>query len=341
LASGFLLETKLGKESIMQAVICRSFDGPEALEIGHFTDPVPGPGEILVEVHAASVSFMDALMVSGRYQMRPETPFVSGSDAVGVVADLGPGVTRFRRGDRVACTSFVGAHGEKMVVGEWQAVRIPDVVPFEQAATLLYAYGTAYYSLVERAQLRKGESLFVTGAAGGVGLAAVDLGRHLGARVIAGIGSDEKAALVQAYGAAETINYGTESVKDRIKESTRGKGVDVCVEILGGAVFEQMTRLMAWGGRLLPIGFTSGTIPSVPMNLPLLKNYSIVGVFYGASMQHDPRSTVAMYETIMRLVAAGDLRPCVHRVVPLGEAREAMRAIVDRSVQGRIVLKLR
>jgi NADPH2:quinone reductase len=325
----------------MQAVICRSFEGPEALEIGSFADPVPGPGEILVEVHAAAVSFMDALMVSGRYQMRPTTPFVPGSDAVGVVAGLGPGVTRFRPGDRVACTRYVGAHAELMVVGEWEAVRIPTEVPFEQAATLLYAYGTAYYALVERARLRPGESLFVTGAAGGVGLAAVDLGRHLGARVIAGIGSDEKAALLQDYGVSETINYRTERLKDRIHSITHGKGVDVCLEILGGEVFAEMTRLMAWGGRLMPIGFTSGTIPSVPMNLPLLKNYSIVGVFYGASMQHDPRGTVAMFETIMRLIASGELRARVQRVVPLGEVREAMRAIADRSVQGRIVLKLR
>lgn len=325
----------------MQAVICRSFDGPEALEVGEFADPAPGPGEILVEVHAAPVSYMDALMVSGRYQMRPAIPFVPGSDAVGIVAALGPGVTRFHTGDRVACTRFVGAHGELMVVGEWEAVRIPDGVSFEQAATLLYAYGTAYYALVERARLRAGESVFVTGAAGGVGLATVDLARHLGARVIAGIGSDDKAALVASYGASETINYATESLKERIKAITGDKGVDVCMEIVGGEVFEQMTRLMAWGGRLMPIGFTGGKIPSVPMNLPLLKNYSIVGVFYGASTQRDPRSAAAMFETIMQLVDAGKLRPCVQRVVPFGEVRKAMRAIAERSVQGRIVLRMR
>jgi NADPH2:quinone reductase len=325
----------------MQALICRSFDGPAALEIGTFADPTPGPGEILVEVHAAAVSFMDILMVSGRYQMRPPTPFVPGSDAVGVVAALGPGVTRFREGDRVACTSFIGAHGERMVAGEWQAVRIPDGVSFEQAATLLYAYGTAYYALVERARLRPGESLFVTGAAGGVGLAALDLGRHLGARVIAGIGSDEKAALVRDYGAGDVVNYGTGTVKERIKEITHGEGVDVCLDIVGGEIFEQMTRLMAWGGRLMPIGFASGTVPSTPMNLLLLKNYSIVGVFYGASLPRDPQGTVAMFERIMGLVAAGELHPRVQRVVPLGEAREAMRSIADRSVQGRIVLRVR
>lgn len=325
----------------MQAVLCQSFDGPEALALGELADPVPGPGEILIEVHAAPVSFMDTLMVSGRYQMRPATPFVPGSDAVGVVAALGPGVTRFRPGDRVACTRWVGGYGELMVAGEWEAVRIPDGVPFEQAATLLYGYGTAYYALVERAQLQRGETVLVTGAAGGVGLATVDLARHLGAQVIAGIGSDEKAELVRAYGASEVVNYGTEGLKDRIKAITDGRGVDVCMEIVGGEVFEQMARLMAWGGRLMPIGFTGGKIPSVPMNLPLLKNYSIVGVFYGASTQRDPQRAAAMFEALMRLVEAGALHPRVQRVVPFREVREAMRAITDRSVQGRIVLKLR
>jgi NADPH2:quinone reductase len=321
----------------MQAVICRSFDGPEALEIGQFADPAPGPGEILVEVHAAAVSFMDALMVSGRYQMRPATPSFP-DRTPSAVAGFGPGVTGFvRRSRRVHAP---GAHGELMVAGEWEAVRMPDGVPFEQAATLLYAYGTAYYALVERAAATRRIAIRDR-SRGRRGTGRGDLGRHLGARVIAGIGSDEKAALVRAYGACETVNYGAESVKDRIKAITHGKGVDVCLEIVGGELFEQMTRLMAWDGRLMPIGFASGTIPSTPMNLPLLKNYSIVGVFYGASLKQDPQGSVAMFETIMGLVAAGELRPCVQRVVPLAEVREALRAIADRSVQGRVVLRLR
>ena len=325
----------------MQAVICEAFDGPEALEVREFQDPAPGPGEILVEVHAAAVSFMDVLMVSGGYQMRPETPFVPGTDAAGVVREAGAGVTRFHRGDRVACTRFTGGLGELMVAGEWEAVRIPDGVDFESAASLLYAYGTAYYALVERAKLRPGETVFVSGAAGGVGLAVVDLARHFGARVIAGIGTDDKVALVRAYGAAETINYRTESLKDRLKAITGGDGVDVCAEIVGGEIFELMTRLMAWEGRLMPIGFASGKISSVPMNLPLLKNYSIVGVFYGAWNRRDPQGTARVFETLMGLLAAGAIRPCVQQVMPLHQVREAMRAIADRSVQGRIVLKLR
>jgi NADPH2:quinone reductase len=325
----------------MQAVICQAFDGPDALEVKEVPDPAPGPGEILIEVYAAAVSFMDNLMVSGQYQMRPETPFVPGTDAVGVVRELGCEVTRFRPGDRVACTRWVGAHGELMVAGEWEAVHIPDNVDFEAAASLLYAYGTAYYALVERAGLHRGETVFVTGAAGGVGLAAVDLARHLGGRVIAGIGSDDKAALVRSYGAAEIINYRTESLKDRLKTITAGGGVDICAEIVGGEIFDQMTRLMAWGGRLMPIGFASGKIPSVPMNLPLLKNYSIVGVFYGAWSQREPQRAARVFETLMGLLAAGDIHPFVQQVMPLHQVRDAMRAIADRSVQGRIVLKLR
>jgi NADPH2:quinone reductase len=325
----------------MQAVICRAYDGPDALEVGEFEDPAPGPGEILVEVHAAAVSFADTLMVAGRYQMRPETPFVPGTDAAGVVREVGAGVTRFRSGDRVACTRFSGALGELMVVGEWEAFPIPDGIDFEAAASLPYAYGTAYYALVERARLRRGETVFVSGAAGGVGLAVLDLARHFGARVIAGIGADDKVALVRAYGAAETINYRTESLRDRIKSMTDGAGVDVCVEVVGGEIFDHMTRLMGWEGRLMPIGFASGTIPSVPMNLPLLKNYSIVGVFYGAWSRRDPQGTARMFGILMGLLADGAIRPYVQHVMPLKRVREALRAIADRSVQGRIVLKVR
>ena len=228
-----------------------------------------------------------------------------------------------------------------MVAGEWEAVRIPDGVDFETAASLLYAYGTAYYALIERARLRRGETVFVSGAAGGVGLAMVDLARHFGARVIAGIGKDDKAALVRAYGAEETINYRTESLKDRLKAMTGNAGVDVCADIVGGEIFEHMTRLMAWEGRLMPIGFTSETVPSVPMNLPLLKNYSIVGVFYGAWIKRDPQGAARVFERLMGLLAARAIRPCVQQVMPLHRVREAMRAIADRSVQGRIVLKVR
>jgi NADPH2:quinone reductase len=206
---------------------------------------------------------------------------------------------------------------------------------------VLHVYGTAYYALVERAQAQAGETVFITGAAGGVGLAAVDLGRHLDLRVIAGVGSDDKAALVRRYGASEVINYRSEDLRDRIKSITSGQGIDIGFDNVGGTILEQMARLMNWGGRLMPIGFTSGAIPSIPMNLPLLKNYAIIGVFVGAWAERFSAEAARMNDTLMQLLADGKIRPHIDRVVPLEDAGEAMRAVANRTVQGRIVLKIR
>ncbi len=324
----------------MRAVLCRAFTGPEDLSIGEIEAPKPASDEILVEVHAASVSFMDQLLVSGLYQMRPPTPFVPGTEAAGVVVAIGDGVTRFKPGDRVACTSWTGGHAEKMAVKESKAVRLPDGVGFEAAATVLHNYGTAYCAFVT-ARAQAGETVLITGAAGGVGLAAVDLARHLGLRVIAGVGSDEKADLVRSYGAFDVINYRSEGLRERIKQITGGDGVDICFDNVGGAIFEQMARLMNFGGRLLPIGFTSGTIPSLPMNLPLLKKYSIVGVFAAIWAEKLPQQAMQMNVELVQLLAEGKIRPHIDRVIPLDQVKEAMRAVADRSVRGRIVLKVR
>jgi NADPH2:quinone reductase len=325
----------------MRAVLCSAFTGPEDLRIGEIEAPAPASDEILVDVHAASVSFMDHLMVSGRYQMRPPTPFVPGTEAAGVVVAVGAKVTRFLPGDRVACGGWTGGYAERMVAKEWKGVLLPAGVAFETAATVWHNYGTAYYALVERARAQPGETVFVTGAAGGVGLAAVDLGRHLGLRVVAGVGSDDKADLVRGYGACEVINYRREDLRERINSTTGGEGVDLCFDNVGGAIFEQMARLMKWGGRLMPIGFTSGQIPSVAMNLPLLKNYSIVGVFAGTWMEKFPERAVRMNDALAQLLAGGRIRPHIDRVLPLEQVGEAMRAVADRSVRGRIVLAIR
>jgi NADPH2:quinone reductase len=206
---------------------------------------------------------------------------------------------------------------------------------------VLHNYGTAYYALFERARAQRGETLFVTGAAGGVGLAAVDLGRHLGLRVIAGVGSDDKADLVRGYGASEVINYRSEDLRSRIKSITSGDGIDIGFDNVGGAIFEQMARSMKWGGRLMPIGFTSGEIPQIPMNLPLLKNYAIIGVFVGAWAEKFSAEAARMNDTLMQLLADGKIRPHIDRVLPLEEAGDAMRAVANRAVLGRIVLKIR
>jgi NADPH2:quinone reductase len=325
----------------MRAVLCSAFTGPEDLRIGEIEAPEPAGDEILIDVHAASVSFMDHLLVSGRYQMRPSTPFVPGTEAAGVVVAVGAKVTRFQPGDRVACGSWTGGYAERMIAKEWKSVGLPDGVAFETAATVWHNYGTAYYALVEGARAQRGETVFVTGAAGGVGLAAVDLAGHFGLRVVAGVGSDDKAALVRRYGAGDVINYRSEDLRERIKSITGGEGVDVCFDNVGGTIFEQMARLMKWGGRLMPIGFTSGEIPSVPMNLPLLKNYSIVGVFTGAWMEKFPEQAARMNETLAQLLAEGKIRPHIDRILPLEQVKEAMRAVANRTVQGRIVLKIR
>ncbi|MGY4372082.1 NADPH2:quinone reductase [Bradyrhizobium sp. LB1.3] len=325
----------------MRAVLCSSFTGPGDLRLGEIDEPKPAADEILIDVHAASVSFMDQLLVSGLYQMRPPTPFVPGTEASGVVVAVGDKVTTFVPGDRVACSAWTGGYAERMTAKDSKSVLLPDGVAFEVAATVLHNYGTAYYALVEPARAQRGETVFITGAAGGVGLAAVDLGRHLGLRVVAGIGSDDKAALVRSYGAGEIVNYRSEDLRDRIKSITSGEGIDIGFDNIGGAIFEQMARLMKWGGRLMPIGFTSGEIPQLPMNLPLLKNYSILGVFVGAWAEKFSADAARMNATLMQLLAERKIRPHIDRVLPLEEAGEAMRAVANRTVQGRIVLKIR
>jgi NADPH2:quinone reductase len=325
----------------MRAVLCSAFTGPDDLRIGEIEEPRPASDEILIDVHAASVSFMDHLLVSGLYQMRPPVPFVPGTEAAGVVVAVGENVTRFQPGDRVACGNWIGGYAERMIAKEMKSVRLPAGVAFETAATVWHNYGTAYYALVDRARAQAGETVFVTGAAGGVGLATVDLARHLGLRVIAGVGSDDKAALVRGNGASDVVNYRREDLRERIKSITGGEGVDVCFDNVGGALFEQMARLMKWTGRLMPIGFTSGQIPSVPMNLPLLKNYSIVGVFVGAWAEKFPEQAAHMNDTLAQLLAEGKIRPHIDRVLPLDQVKEAMRAVADRTVQGRTVLKIK
>lgn len=322
----------------MKAVLCKSFDGAAALELGETEAPQPADDEILIDVRAAPVSYMDMLMAQGQYQMRPELPYVPGTDAAGVVVGLGAKVSRFELGDRVTCMGWFGAFAERMVAKEWKCVRLPDAVEFSTGSTVLHNYITAYYALVERAHIKKGESLFVTGAAGGVGLATVDMARLLGAKVIAGIGDESKREIVQRYGAVDVVNYQTEDIRDRLKFLTNGQGVDVCFEMIGGEVFMTMGRLMAWGGRLMPIGFAGGDIPSLPMNLPLLKNYSVVGVFAGAWLDTAPSDAAAAADKLMQWVAQGELHPQVHGTMPLEDAAKAMQLVADRKVQGRVVL---
>jgi NADPH:quinone reductase len=325
----------------MRAVLCDQFEGIAALRMGETTEPIPAADEILIDVHAASVSYMDYLMASGRYQMRPALPYVPGTDAAGVVVAVGDKVGRFRPGDRVACGNWFGGFAERMVAKASKSARIPDNVDFFVGSTILHAYLTAWYALVDRARLQPGETVLITGAAGGVGLACVEVARLIGGRVIAAVGSAAKAQAVRDGGAEHVIDYSCEDMRERVIALTKGEGIDVGVDNIGGALFLTLARLMRWNGRLIPMGFAGGEIPSVPMNLPLLKNYSIVGVFAGAWMTNFPDESAEAADKVMALVGEGALRPRVDRVLPLEQAPEAMRAVAERSVQGRMVLRVR
>ncbi len=324
----------------MRAVICKSFNGIDALEFGELADPVPGPGQVLVEVHAAAVSFMDTLIVAGRYQLKPPLPFVPGSDAAGIVLAVGDGVRRVRVGDRVACSHWYGGMAERMVTPEHGVTKLPDSVGFEIGSTVRYAYGTARYALT-RAQLQPGETVFVSGAAGGVGLAAVNLASQWGATVIAGTSSAGKGDAARSRGAAHTIDYSCEPVRSRLLELTQGRGVDVYFDNVGGALFGTVSRVMAWGGRILPIGFTGGDIPSLAMNLPLMKNYSVVGCYWGAWTERQPQDSRLADEQLFTAVAQGTLRPQVSDVLPLSSFADALQRVAHRQVTGRMVLRAR
>jgi NADPH:quinone reductase len=328
-------------ESDVRAVLCNAFEGIKALNLAETAEPHLAADQVLIDVHAASVSYMDYLMTCGGYQLRPALPYVPGTDAAGVVAACGDHVTRFHPGDRVSCENWFGGFAERMVAKESSTVSLPANVDFITGSAILHAYVTAWYTLIERARLQAGETVLVTGAAGGVGLACVEVARLLGARVIAVVGTAAKAAVVRWYGAEEIIDHSREDVRQRVKAFTGGEGIDVCVENVGGALFTTLARLMRWNGRLMPIGFTSGEVPSLAMNLPLLKNYSIVGVFVGPWKERFPDDARRATETVMAWVGEGKLRPHIDRVLPLEHAAEAMSAIANRRTQGRIVLRVR
>jgi NADPH:quinone reductase len=325
----------------LRAMLCKGFDGIKALTVGEAPEPHPAPDEVLIDVHAASVSFMDYLMICGGYQMKPTLPYVPGTDAAGVVVSCGENVERFRPGDRVTCENWFGGFAERMTAKASRTAHLPANTNFTVGSTLLHIYLTAWYALVDRARLQGGESVLVTGASGGVGLACVELAHLLGARVIAAVGSSAKASIVREYGAEEVIDYSREDLRDRVRALTGGEGLDVCVENVGGALFMTLARLMRWNGRLMPIGFAGGEVPSLPMNLPLLKNYSIVGVFTGAWTEQFPDEAAHAADTVMAWISEGKLNPYIDRVLPLERAAEAMSAIADRSVRGRIVLQIR
>lgn len=318
--------------------MCKEFGPPEQLVVEQVEDPRPAAGELLVDVAAAAVTFPDTLMLEDKYQYKAQPPYVPGGEVTGAVTALGEGVEGWSVGDRVAGgLGTIGGFAELAAVPAASARRPPDSVGFDVAAGLNYAYGTSLYGLRSRGHLQAGETLLVLGAGGAVGLSAVELGRLLGARVIAAASSTDKLDLCREHGADEVINYSTEDLKVRAKELTGGRGVDVVYDCVGGQRAEQALRAIAWEGRFLVIGFTAG-IPSIPLNLTLLKSCAIVGVFYGAMSVRDPALSRSISGELLDLVASGALRPHVAGRYPLERAGEALRALMDRTVVGKVVV---
>ena len=322
----------------MKAVRIHELTGPAALRVDEVPEPDVGAGQILIDVRAAGVNFPDTLITRGQYQFKPTPPFSPGGEVAGVVRAVGSGVTSIAVGDRVAATMLYGGYAERVVVPELTAVPLPDSVSFEVGAATLLTYLTTYHALVDRAALRAGESLLVLGAAGGVGIAAVELGALLGARVIAAASSESKLAFCREHGAAETIDYAKQDLKERIKALTSGNGVDVVYDPVGGALAEAALRGTAWQGRFLVVGFASGEIPKIPLNLVLLKGCQLVGVFWGSFAMREPAKNRAHAAQLFAWIAEGKLRPAVDAALPFAQAAEALGRIERREVKGKIVL---
>src|SRR5436189_2171660 len=295
----------------MKAVLCKAFGPPESLAIEEVDPLKPGKGQVVLSVKACGVNFPDTLIIQGKYQSKPPFPFIPGSEVAGLVKDLGEGVVTFNVGTRVMAYIGMGGFAEEVVADASQIIPMPHALDFITASAFLLTYGTSHHALKDRAQLKPGETLLVLGAAGGVGLAAVEMGKVMGARVIAAASSDEKLEVCKQHGADEVINYSTEDLRDRIKQLTIGKGVDAAFDPLGGGYSEPVLRSMVWGGRFLVIGFASGNIPRIPLNLPLLKVYSIVGVFWGAFMERDPKHGRENIQELITWMNERNLKPHV------------------------------
>lgn len=320
----------------MRAVLCKALGAPLVVE--EIMTPEPGPGQVRVAVRAAGVNFPDTLIVEGKYQFKPDLPFSPGGEVAGVVEALGEGVTNVAVGDRVIAFTIFGGFAEAVCVDARALVPMPDDLPFEIAGGLVLAYGTTLHALRDRADLQSGETLLVLGAAGGVGLSAVEIGKAMGARVIAAASSDAKLATCREHGADLTINYATEDLKSRIKELTDGQGADVIYDPVGGDFAEPALRSIAWEGRYLVVGFAAGDIPSIPLNLALLKGCQIVGVFWGQFAARDPQRNAANVGQLLAWVADGTVTPLVSKTFPLTEASAALDEIRSRRAQGKIVL---
>lgn len=323
----------------MRAMLCRQLGSPDVLKMEEIPSPVPKAGEVLLEVKACGVSFPDVLMVQGKYQIKPELPFSPGIEVAGIIKAVGDQVSGFKPGDAVFGRAMNG-FAEELVTTPDFLWHLPAGVDFNVAAGFSMNYGTSWYGLKYRAQMKPGETLLVLGASGGVGLAAVELGKLIGARVIACASSEEKLAICRREGANDTINYESEDLREAIKRLTGDRGVDVVYDPVGDKFADPAVRSLAWGGRYLVVGFAAGQIPKVALNLPLLKGGAIVGVWWGGLMKADPDMARRLTQELVELIAAGKIRPHVSAVYPLARAADALRDLMSRKATGKIVVNM-
>jgi NADPH2:quinone reductase len=324
----------------MKAIVCDKLGMPEDLVLKDINERSPNPDEIAIEVKACAVNFPDTLIIQGKYQIKPDLPFSPGSDISGVVTKVGSDISQFKVGDEVFGVLPYGGFSQEVITQPKNIFPKPKGMSFPIAASFLYAYGTSLHALKDRAQIKEGDTVVILGAAGGVGLAAVDIAHKMGATVIACASTQEKLDLCKEYGATKFINYTTEDLKTRIKELTDGKGADVVYDPVGGDYSEQALRGLAWKGRYLVVGFAAGQIPKIPLNLALLKGCQIVGVFWGRFIKEEPANSLKNSLQIMQWYNDGGIKPHIHKLYPLAEVPQALRAMMDRKVKGKVIIEV-
>ena len=322
----------------MHAWLCENPIGIDAVTWKELPTPVPAEGQVLIQIKAASLNFPDILIVQNKYQHKPALPFVPGSEYAGVIEAVGPGVTHLKVGQNVACLSGTGGFGTHTLAPAAMCMPLPAGFSYVDAAAFIMIYATSYHALVDRAQLKAGETVLILGAAGGVGTSAIQIAKAMGARVIAAASSDEKCALCKSIGADETINYATENLRERIKALTDGKGPDVIYDPVGGEYTEPAFRSIAWRGRYLVVGFAAGPIPALPFNLMLLKGASVVGVFWGDFAKKEPKANAAMMAELATWYAKGNIKPVIDSTMPMSELKQAYAHMSSRAVKGKLVM---
>ena len=323
----------------MKAIVCEAWGLPDTLVVRELPEVVPEAGKVAIKVEAAGVNFPDVLIIQNKYQFKPELPFTPGGELAGTVTAVGEGVTQYKPGDRVIAFVGQGAFAQQIAVPEKSVMPMPPDMDFDTAAAITLTYGTSHHAVVDRAQLKAGETMLVLGAAGGVGLAAIEIGKALGARVIAAASSDEKLEICKQHGADATINYSTQDLREAIKASTEGKGPDVIYDPVGGIYAEPAFRSIGWRGRYLVIGFANGEIPKLPLNLTLLKGASLVGVFWGEYVRREPKANMAAMRELMGWLAEGKIRPHISGRYALADTPKALNDMAARKVTGKVVIQ--